>query len=62
MACVPVAQAVTSNKIGRDANGELKAPEAPGLGIEIDPAGVRQYLQKVEIRVNGRTLYETPAV
>ncbi len=57
-----VAQAFTANKIGRDVNGELKAPDAAGLGIEIDPAGVRQYLQNLEIRVNGRTLYETPTV
>lgn len=57
-----VAQAFTANKIGRNADGELRAPDAPGLGIEIDPAGVRQYLQAVEIRVNGRTLYETPRI
>ena len=43
-------------------DGEIAAPDAPGLGIEIDPAGVRKYLVDVEIKVAGRTLYRTPAV
>ncbi|MEZ5906560.1 MAG: hypothetical protein R3C69_16190 [Geminicoccaceae bacterium] len=35
-------------------------PDAPGLGVAIDPEGIREYLQDVEIRVNGQTLYRTP--
>jgi L-alanine-DL-glutamate epimerase-like enolase superfamily enzyme len=57
----PVAQAFTSNKLARDGNGEIRAPEAPGLGIDIDEKGVRQYLLDVEIKVGGKVLYRTPA-
>ena len=58
----PVAQAFTANKLARDDNGELGAPDAPGLGIDIDEQGVRQYLQDVEIKVGGKVLYRTPAL
>ena len=57
-----VAQAFTANKFERDGNGEIRAPEAPGLGIDIDPAGVRQYLLDVEIKVAGKVLYRTPVI
>src|SRR5262245_43484293 len=58
----PLAQAFTANKLERDRSGEIRAPEAPGLGIDIDPAGVRQYLIDVEIKVAGKILYRTPAI
>jgi L-alanine-DL-glutamate epimerase-like enolase superfamily enzyme len=58
----PVAQAFTANKLARDGNGEVRAPDAPGLGIDIDVTGVRQYLQDVEIKVSGKVLYRTPAL
>ena len=44
----------------RNGNGEIAAPDAPGLGIRINPAGMRNYLIDVEIKVAGTTLYETP--
>ena len=62
VATKPVAQAFTRTRIARDSNGEVRAPEAPGLGIEIDPEGVRRYLLDVEIKVGGRVLYRTPAI
>jgi L-alanine-DL-glutamate epimerase-like enolase superfamily enzyme len=55
-----VAQEFTANALQRDGNGEIAAPDAPGLGIEIDPEGVCKYLLDVEIKVSGRTLYVTP--
>jgi L-alanine-DL-glutamate epimerase-like enolase superfamily enzyme len=58
----PLALAFTANHMERDGNGEIAAPDAPGLGIAIRPEGIREYLQDVEIRVNGRTLYRTPAI
>src|SRR5262245_11738767 len=58
----PLAQAFTANKLARDGNGEIRAPDAPGLGIDIDPEGVRQYLQDVEIKVGGKVLYRTPTL
>lgn len=58
----PLALAFTATHLARDAAGEIAAPDAPGLGIEIDWDGVRQYLVDVEISVGGRTLYRTPAI
>jgi L-alanine-DL-glutamate epimerase-like enolase superfamily enzyme len=55
-------QAFTANKLERDANGEIRAPDAPGLGIDIDPVGVRQYLLDVEIKVGDKVLYRTPGI
>jgi L-alanine-DL-glutamate epimerase-like enolase superfamily enzyme len=57
-----VAQAFTANKLTRDANGQIRASDAPGLGIEIDMEGVRRYLVDLEIKVAGRVLYRTPAI
>ncbi|MCX7381125.1 MAG: mandelate racemase/muconate lactonizing enzyme family protein [Alphaproteobacteria bacterium] len=51
-----------ANPLARDANGEVAAPDAPGLGVAVDPAGIRRYLVETEITVGGRTLYRTPAV
>ena len=45
-----------------DANGQIVAPDAPGLGIAASPEGMRPYLVDVEIRAKGRTLYATPAL
>ncbi|WP_414475542.1 mandelate racemase/muconate lactonizing enzyme family protein [Microvirga sp. M2] len=56
----PIAREFTANALQRDENGEIAAPDAPGLGIEIDREGVRKYLLDVEIKVSGRTLYVTP--
>jgi L-alanine-DL-glutamate epimerase-like enolase superfamily enzyme len=58
----PVAQAFTANKLERDENGEIAVPDAPGLGIEIDPAGLRKYLVDVEIKVRGERIFATPAL
>jgi L-alanine-DL-glutamate epimerase-like enolase superfamily enzyme len=58
----PVAQAFTANKLTRDGNGLIRAPEGPGLGVEIDPEGVRRYLVDLEIKVAGHVLYRTPTI
>jgi len=58
----PLAQAFTANKLTRDGDGEIRAPDAAGLGVDIEPEGVRQYLLDVEIRVGGSVLYRTPAL
>lgn len=55
----PLARELTANHLVRDANGEIAAPEAPGLGIAIDPDAVRHYLVEVEIKLSGRTIYVT---
>lgn len=51
---------LTMNHLTPNALGEVAAPNAPGLGIEIDLQRLRPYLQQVEITVNGRSLYQTP--
>ncbi len=53
---------LTENHIERDANGEIVAPDAPGLGMTVSKAALKRYLQDVEIKVNGQVLYSTPAV
>jgi L-alanine-DL-glutamate epimerase-like enolase superfamily enzyme len=55
-----VAREITANFLQRDGNGEIAAPDALGLGIEIDMKAVRRYLVDVEIKVAGRVLYATP--
>lgn len=51
---------LTANHIERDGAGQIVAPDAPGLGIEIDAQAVRRYAVDAEIRVGGRTLYRSP--
>ena len=58
----PLSLDIIARGLKRDANGEIAAPDAPGLGIEMSSAGMRRYLQDVEIKVQGRTLYRTPSI
>ena len=58
----PVAKAITKNMLARDKNGHVAAPDAPGLGIDIDVDALRPYLIDVSIKVAGRSLYETPTL
>jgi L-alanine-DL-glutamate epimerase-like enolase superfamily enzyme len=57
----PLAVELTANHLERDADGEIAAPDQPGLGIDVDTAAVRRYLLDVEIRVQGKVLYRTPS-
>ncbi|MCP8939109.1 mandelate racemase/muconate lactonizing enzyme family protein [Alsobacter sp. SYSU M60028] len=51
---------LTATHLTPDANGEVRAPDAPGLAVEVSPEALRRYRVDVEIRVGGRTLYRTP--
>ncbi|MCE7986008.1 MAG: mandelate racemase/muconate lactonizing enzyme family protein [Caldilinea sp. CFX5] len=53
---------ITQNHIERDANGQVHVPNAPGLGMTVNTAGLYPYLVDVEIRVQGKTLYKTPSL
>jgi L-alanine-DL-glutamate epimerase-like enolase superfamily enzyme len=53
---------LTSNYLKRDANGMVQAPEAAGLGVDIEPSRLIPYLVNTEIIVNGKVLYKTPAL
>ena len=52
---------LTQDHLTPDANGQVSAPDAPGLGMRIDSDAVRRYQVSVDIRVAGRTLYTSPA-
>jgi L-alanine-DL-glutamate epimerase-like enolase superfamily enzyme len=58
----PMAYEMSRQHIAPDADGLLRLPEAPGLGIEPDLDGISKYLVDVEMRAKGRLLYRTPAV
>ena len=51
---------LTSEHIVPDANGLLRVPDGPGLGIEINPAALVQYKVDIEIRVGGKTIFASP--
>lgn len=55
-----VALDLSANHLLPDANGEIRAPDAPGLGIEVDLAGLVPYLRTVEIRVDGDVVFTSP--
>jgi L-alanine-DL-glutamate epimerase-like enolase superfamily enzyme len=58
----PVARDLTVAPAARDAAGQVRLPEAPGLGVEVNLETVRKYCVDVEIRAKGKVLYRTPAV
>lgn len=58
----PLAAELTRERLDPDAEGMIRAPDAPGLGVRPDPAAIRKYLVNAELRVNGRVLYRPPAV
>ena len=55
-----LAQEIGKEKIVRDTNGYIQAPEKPGLGITVDTEALKKYLVDVEIRVKDKTIYATP--
>ena len=52
-----LAHAVTRTPLALDANGEISAPDAPGLGIEVALDQLAPYLRTVDISVDGTALY-----
>lgn len=57
-----VGENLIRDRIARDADGMVWAPDAPGLGVEPDLDTIRRFLVDVEIKVSGEVLYETPEV
>jgi L-alanine-DL-glutamate epimerase-like enolase superfamily enzyme len=51
---------LTANHLEPDKDGFLHVPDAPGLGMAVDVARLKNYLVEAEIRVQGRVLYRTP--
>jgi L-alanine-DL-glutamate epimerase-like enolase superfamily enzyme len=57
-----LARDLTKNQIVPDKDGLIWAPEAPGLGMEINLDTVKRYLQDVDIRINGKRIFYSPTV
>ena len=53
---------LTRNHLERDGSGEVSVPDAPGLGIEVEPEALRRYIVDVEIKVRGERIFATPAL
>ena len=56
-----LARDLTLNHIEPNGDGEIVLPDAPGLGIEIDPEALTRYRVDVEIKVGGKTIFSTPS-
>lgn len=52
---------MTIEKILPDQSGQISLPEQPGLGLTINTEAMKKYLVEAEIRINGKTYYQTPA-
>lgn len=57
-----VGESLVKDRIARDADGMVRAPDAPGLGVQPDADVIRRFLVEVEITVAGEVLYKTPEV
>ncbi len=52
-----LARDITSTGLALDENGEISAPDAPGLGLDVALENLGPYLRTVDISVDGTTLY-----
>jgi len=53
---------ISTEQIIIDGNGDISAPNQPGLGISVDLEKIKPYLQSVEIRVQGETIFESKEI
>lgn len=53
---------ITADKIVLDVNGQVSVPDAPGLGLNVQLAALKDYVVDTEIHVGGELLYKTPAI
>ena len=53
----PLAEALTVDRIRRDPQGFIAAPEKPGLGVQVDERTLEKYALDVRIEVGGRQLF-----
>lgn len=52
-----LATSITRTSLALDANGEIAAPDAPGLGLDVALEAIAPYLRSVDITVDGVSLY-----
>ncbi|MBA3686703.1 MAG: mandelate racemase/muconate lactonizing enzyme family protein [Planctomycetes bacterium] len=57
-----VSARLTKERLLPGADGLIRVPDTPGLGMTPDPAVIREFLVDAEIRVAGKTLYRTPSI
>ena len=58
----PLAVEMTGQRLVPDGSGQIRLPDAPGLGISPDLQAVKKYVVDVEIQVGGQVLYRPPAI
>jgi L-alanine-DL-glutamate epimerase-like enolase superfamily enzyme len=51
-----------ATRLERDADGLVRIPETPGLGVDVNLDCVREFLKPTRIEVAGETLYRTPEI
>jgi L-alanine-DL-glutamate epimerase-like enolase superfamily enzyme len=54
-----LARKLTQTSMIPDEDGMITVPEAPGLGLTIDPETIDRYRQEVQIKVNNRIAFES---
>jgi L-alanine-DL-glutamate epimerase-like enolase superfamily enzyme len=54
-----LALAITRERLLPGSDGTIAAPDAPGLGLDVDVEAVRPYLREVEIEVGGVVLFRS---
>jgi L-alanine-DL-glutamate epimerase-like enolase superfamily enzyme len=54
-----LAREFTAKQILPDAQGQVRVPEQPGLGLEPDWPALKKYLVEVEIKVAGRQIFSS---
>jgi L-alanine-DL-glutamate epimerase-like enolase superfamily enzyme len=57
-----LAIAMTTEHLLPDEHGQIRLPDLPGLGLSPDLEALQHYLVEVEIQVQGKLLYQTPAL
>jgi L-alanine-DL-glutamate epimerase-like enolase superfamily enzyme len=55
-----LAMQLTLPRIEPDSHGCIRLPEGAGLGVEPDAKALQKYVVPVEIKVNGRMIFESP--
>src|SRR5690606_30606367 len=57
-----MARELYHDELALDSDGQVRLPDTPGLGATPRLHAVRRYLVTTELRVGGRTIYQTPTV
>jgi L-alanine-DL-glutamate epimerase-like enolase superfamily enzyme len=53
---------ITKDRIEMDSNGQINIPEKPGLGVTVNQEAFKKYLVDLEIKVDGKRIYQTPYI